>query len=327
MVPGQVWDYFLKGDGSYWCSGTVDSNGYLDPHPIEQARDNELHPLDSANTEMRVVDVTLNNPGTGYTLNEVLTLSNGTFGTTPKVKVTGVLAGAITSIEIHTEGRNCSVCPADASLATGSAGANDATFDFVWGACEDGFVEPGRSWDGQVEHTSDGVEIDDPNDGNTRIVYAPGSFRRPLGMTMQSDIALVDTLATIRYMLVMQSTQAAGAEDGSGVTLYESTGWLLIGQKIVGGALSSASGSRTCPATNERRICYIRPFNTTSSTAHVQVNSWQQDDPQWADLAQADTAPDFTDPNERFLAAIISKSATGVSKTKAIRILDARGLG
>jgi len=86
----------------------------------------------TATCTIRPDAVTIVSGGTGYTLNDTLTASGGTFTTTFTLTVTGVSGGVITSVSIANFGAY-SVAPSNAVSVTGGTGSG-ATFNVTnWG--------------------------------------------------------------------------------------------------------------------------------------------------------------------------------------------------
>lgn len=75
--------------------------------------------------------VTIQSGGTGYSLNDVLTVTGGTFTTAAQLTVSSVSGGVITGVTISTAG-SYSVTPANPVSVTGGTGAA-ATFNLTYG--------------------------------------------------------------------------------------------------------------------------------------------------------------------------------------------------
>jgi lysophospholipase L1-like esterase len=69
--------------------------------------------------------------GSGYALNDVLTVSGGTSTTAAQIRVTGVSAGAVTSVQVVNKGVY-TVAPSNPVSVTGGTGTG-ATFNLIWG--------------------------------------------------------------------------------------------------------------------------------------------------------------------------------------------------
>lgn len=111
--------------------------------------DTEQNLVDSVNGNVPIIDIdgttetyTLSNlklitidsvvaGGTGYTAGDVLTLVGGTFSAAATITVLTVLAGAVVTAEVTTEGRY-SVAPSDPVGVTGGTGGDDATFNLTF---------------------------------------------------------------------------------------------------------------------------------------------------------------------------------------------------
>lgn len=77
-------------------------------------------------TESILAGAVVQNGGTGYTVNDVLTLQGGTFTTAAQVTVTSVDGGVITGISISNPGSGYSVNPSNPVSVTGGTGNDDA---------------------------------------------------------------------------------------------------------------------------------------------------------------------------------------------------------
>ena len=98
---------------------------------------------------------TIDTPGTGYSVDDVLTISGGTSTTTARVKVTDVSTGAVTAIEVNRAGVY-TVIPTGHLSVTGGGGSGfklDATWDGFGQQRILTFVEMMRSYLEQIEST------------------------------------------------------------------------------------------------------------------------------------------------------------------------------
>ena len=68
--------------------------------------------------------------GTGYAVDDILTLVGGTFELVGKLKVTAVIAGAVTAVSVEKEGAY-TVVPTDPVAVIGGSGNDDATFNLT----------------------------------------------------------------------------------------------------------------------------------------------------------------------------------------------------
>lgn len=86
----------------------------------------------TATMELAAVTQTVVNGGTGYTVNDVLTISGGTFGTAAQFVVTAVSGGVITAVVRGSIGVGYTALPTNPVSVTGGTGTG-ATFNASWG--------------------------------------------------------------------------------------------------------------------------------------------------------------------------------------------------
>jgi len=80
---------------------------------------------------VNIIDtVAVNTPGSGYALNDLLTVSGGTFGEAAQLKVTGVSGGAITAVDLIHAGTYTEDPSSPASVSGGSGSGADFTVTF-----------------------------------------------------------------------------------------------------------------------------------------------------------------------------------------------------
>ena len=84
-------------------------------------------------TDTGINDGSLLSGGTGYTANDVLTVSGGTPDTAAQIRVDTVSAGVIQTFTVVTAGDYEGVLPSNPVSVTGGTGNDDATFLLEWG--------------------------------------------------------------------------------------------------------------------------------------------------------------------------------------------------
>jgi hypothetical protein len=92
----------------------------------------------SGTTTLTVVSSTLGSGGTGYSVNDVLTVSGGTSTQAVQITVNTVSGGVIATFTVTTGG-NYTVIPTNPVSVTGGTGSG-ATFNLTWGITSTGFV-------------------------------------------------------------------------------------------------------------------------------------------------------------------------------------------
>jgi len=83
------------------------------------------------NSAKEVASAAIAAGGTGYAVDDILTLVGGTFERVGKLRVTTVTTGAVTAVSVEEEGAY-TVVPTDPVAVTGGSG-NDATFNLTVG--------------------------------------------------------------------------------------------------------------------------------------------------------------------------------------------------
>jgi hypothetical protein len=96
----------------------------------------------AADVLMPVLDVAIDGGGTGYAVDDVLTVVGGT-GTAATLLVTSVAAGVVDGVSVLTPGAY-SANPTNPVSVTGGTGNDDATFDLT-------------IWDGQITDVADSI--------------------------------------------------------------------------------------------------------------------------------------------------------------------------
>jgi len=81
-------------------------------------------------TEQQALSVRIEEPGSGYSVDDLIVLAGGTFATPITLKVTSVNGGAITGVSIYAAGAY-TVTPED-PVAQASGAGTDATFSILW---------------------------------------------------------------------------------------------------------------------------------------------------------------------------------------------------
>ena len=91
-------------------------------------------------TDQRAVTVRVNEPGTGYALNDTIVLAGGKFTTAVTIKVTAVSVGGVVSATVLNSGAY-TVTPEDSVLqASTSGGGSGAAFSVLWEFSPDPYV-------------------------------------------------------------------------------------------------------------------------------------------------------------------------------------------
>lgn len=76
----------------------------------------------------RAMVATIVSGGTGYTANDLLTVSSGTWTSPPIIKVLTAPAGVVATVEVSYSGLWGKTRPTGTQTVTGGTGANNATF-------------------------------------------------------------------------------------------------------------------------------------------------------------------------------------------------------
>lgn len=87
----------------------------------------------TATCTLGVISFSLTSGGTGYTLNDVLTLVGGTFNTSAQFTVTGVSGGVITTISATNAGAYTTSVPTNPASTTGGTGSGATITVSSWG--------------------------------------------------------------------------------------------------------------------------------------------------------------------------------------------------
>ena len=82
------------------------------------------------NSAKEVASAAIAAGGTGYAVDDILTLVGGTFERVGKLRVTTVTTGAVTAVSVEEEGAY-TVVPTDPVAVTGGSGNDDATFNLT----------------------------------------------------------------------------------------------------------------------------------------------------------------------------------------------------
>lgn len=108
------------------------------------------------------------NAGTGYSVNDILTVSGGTFTTAAQFKVTAVSGGAISTLALQTAGLY-TVLPSNAVTVTGGTGSG-ATITVTWaGTAEYGVFTNFSNFIRLQERKEPAIKQTDPNNNITWI--------------------------------------------------------------------------------------------------------------------------------------------------------------
>jgi Ca2+-binding RTX toxin-like protein len=122
--------------------------------------------LVSSDTPSRVISAAVSNPGSGYSVGDVLTVLGGTFTTPATLMVTSAPGGLIGSVSVLTPGVY-SVPPANPVIVTGGTGTG-ATFNLTLGLIGDTLTINGTSQD---DHFT--VNLNNGGSGSHRSNVAP----------------------------------------------------------------------------------------------------------------------------------------------------------